>query len=290
LRTTVLQSYWEDSGNIDFVKPLFNLPIIKNKIDQLLRDEPLVFNLKKQVSSSDYQILKKVIDLGSNYAINESVADLLFSYLFAAGYLTGGNEAHEFRLPNNEIKVEFQYKMLEHYKQQYNIDTNLFTDVTDQLQKVLDSKKDQIKTKVAMQGIDKAIVRLLEEFPEFAKLKDDNIASPMAKIVHANEDLIHSVMSYIALQLKSLSKFGTEVYLGKGRADIILIDEGNNKAVVIELKYGSETAQDAIEQIKDKDYAKGLVETETLDVVLMGISVTKNRKIDIAYEEVFKDK
>ena len=42
---------------------MFNLPIIKNKIDQLLRDEPLVFNLKKQVSSSDYQILKKVIDL-----------------------------------------------------------------------------------------------------------------------------------------------------------------------------------------------------------------------------------
>ena len=220
LRTTILQSYWEDSGNIDFIKPLFYLPIIKSKIDQLLRDEPLVFNLKKQVSFSDYKILKKVIDLGSNYIINESVADLLFSYLFVAGYLTGGHEAREFRLPNNEIKGEFQYKMLEHYKQQYNIDTKLFTDVTDQLQQVLDSKKDQIKTKAAMQGLDKAIVRVLEDFPEFAKLKDDNIASPMAKIVQANEDLIHSVMSYIALQLKSLSKFGTEVYLGKGRADI----------------------------------------------------------------------
>ena len=89
LKTKILQNYWEESGNIDFIKPLLKLPIVKSKIDQLLKGMPLFFNLKKQISSGDYEILKQVTALGSNYTIDESVADLLFSYLFAAGYLDG---------------------------------------------------------------------------------------------------------------------------------------------------------------------------------------------------------
>ena len=102
--------------------------------------------------------------------------------------------------------------------------------------------------------------RFLIEFPEFTQIKQGNLTgSGLAKIEeHANEDLIHSVMSYITLQLKSLRKFGTEVYLGGGRADIVFIDEVNNKAVVTELKYGKETVQNSIEQIKEKVYAKKL--------------------------------
>lgn len=79
LKTKILQNYWEESGNIDFIKPLLKLPIIKSKIDQLLKGMPLFFNLKKQISSGDYEILKQVTALGSNYTIDESVADLLFS-------------------------------------------------------------------------------------------------------------------------------------------------------------------------------------------------------------------
>jgi RecB family endonuclease NucS len=131
--------------------------------------------------------------------------------------------------------------------------------------------------------------RLLSEFPEFTQIKEGNLTgSGLTKIVHANEDLIHSVMSYITLQLKSLSKFGTEVYLGGGRADIVFIDEENNKAAVIELKYGKQTAQNAIEQIKEKEYAKKFI--ETWDTILIGISVSGKKEINIAYEEIFKDK
>jgi len=95
-------------------------------------------------------------------------------------------------------------------------------------------------------------------------------------------------MSYITLQLKSLSKFGTKVYLGRGRADIVFIDEENNRAAVIELKYGKETAQDAIEQIKEKGYAKKFI--ETWDTILIGISISGKKEINIAYEEILKDK
>jgi ribosomal protein L25 (general stress protein Ctc) len=153
---------------------------------------------------------------------------------------------------------------------------------------VLDAK-DQVESEQAIQSLKISLERLLSEFPEFTQIKEGNLTgSGLAKIVHANEDLIHSVMFYITLQLKSLSKFGTEVYLGGGRADIVFIDEENNKAAVIELKYCKETAQNAIEQIKEKEYAKKFI--ETWDTILIGISVSGKKEINIAYEEVFKDK
>ena len=49
---------------------------------------------------------------------------------------------------------------------------------------------------------------------------------------------------YIVSQVNTLSKLGTEVYVGNvvkvrlGRCDIIFTDDSNNKGVVIELKYG----------------------------------------------------
>jgi hypothetical protein len=47
---------------------------------------------------------------------------------------------------------------------------------------------------------------------------------------HGNEDLLHSVINYVALQMKSTSKFGTEIwYENKARADIILINDKKNR-------------------------------------------------------------
>lgn len=66
-----MQNYWEESGNIDFIKDLFKVPSVKSKMDRLVKDEPLFFNLKKQISSSDFKILKEVMNLGSNYEINQ---------------------------------------------------------------------------------------------------------------------------------------------------------------------------------------------------------------------------
>lgn len=286
VKREILQSYWEESGNIDFIKDLFKVPAIKSKVDKLVKGEPLFFNLKKQISSSDFKVLKEVMNLGSHYKIDESVSDVLFSYLFSAGYLTV-DETRGFRLPNNEIKVEFQRKLLEYYKQQYSVDIRLFTDVTDQLQKILDSK-DQVKSKIAVQSFKDSLATLLAKFPEFTKIKDGNIKDFTDKrVVHANEDLIHSVMSYITLQLNSLTKFGTEIYLGEGRADIMFVDELNQKAAIIELKYDAENAKVAVEQIKNKEYAKKLL--EKWNTALIGVSVSKDKVIDIEYEEVPKD-
>ena len=286
LKTIILQNYWEESGNIDFIKDLFKVPSVKSKMDQLVKDEPLFFNLKKQISSSDFKILKEVMNLGSNYEINESVTDILFSYLFSAGYLTASGEKG-FKLPNNEVRTEFQNKLLEYYKQQYNIDTKFFTDVTDQLQKILDSKG-KIKTEEATESFKESFIKLLAKFPKFEKIKDENITDDITeKAFHGNEDLIHCVMSYITLQLKSISKFGTEIYLGKGIADIMLIDELNKKGAVIELKYNKD-ATVAVEQTKTKEYANRL--TEKMDTVVIGLNVSEDKEVDIRCYEIPKGK
>jgi ribosome maturation factor RimP len=173
LRAEILKNYWEESGNIDFIKPLFKVPAIKNKVDRLVKDESLVFNLKRQISVDDFKILKEVMNLGSNYQIDESVSDILFSYLFSAGYLTT-DAVNRFKLPNNEVKTELQNKLLEYYEQQYNIDMELFTDVTDQLQKILDSN-DKAKIKAAIESFKESFKNLLAEFPQFGEIKDKNI-------------------------------------------------------------------------------------------------------------------
>lgn len=286
LESRILQSYWEESGNVNFIKPLFQVPIIKSKIDQLVQDEePLVFNLTKQISSEDFKILREVMSLGSNYKIDESVANLLFSYLFSAGYLTVA-ETRGYRLPNQEIKTELERKLVQYYEAQYSIDPKLFTDVTDGLQKVLDAKgKAKIEEEIgSFQG---GLTKLLEAFPQFSKIKDQNMGDPVsAKVVHANEDLIHSVMSYVTLQLKSISGFGTEVYLGTGRADIVLMDARNQKGMVIEFKY-DENARVAIEQIKDKRYANKL--SEKMETIIIGVNVSANKVVDVVYEEIPKN-
>jgi len=279
---TSFGSYWEESGNIDFIKKLFKLPLVKSKIDRLVKNEAIVFRLKEQISSEDFKILKTIMDLGSNCSIDESVTDILFSYLFAGGYLTVKSEK-EFKLPNKEIRNEFQNKLLDHYKQQYNINVELFTNVTDQLQKVLDSKiKEDIEK--AIEGFKESFRRLLTAFPKFEKITDENIGDAMGQIFHGNEDLVHCVLSYITLQLKSISKFATEIYLGSGRSDIVFTDALNKKGAVIEIKYNGD-ASEAIQQVKDKDYTQKLI--ETMDTFIVGVNISENKKVDVQWEYAF---
>ncbi len=285
LKSEILKNYWEESGNIDFIKDLFKNPLIKNKIDRLIEDKgSLQFNLIEQISSNDFKILKEVINLSSNCKIDETVADLLFSYLFSAGYLTI-SEKGGFKLPNYEIKTEFQKKLLEYYKQQYNIPTELFTNVTNELQKILDSKN-KSSTDKAKKSFQESFASLLAKFPKFEKIKDRNFkVDETGQTFHGNEDLIHCVMSYITLQLKSISKFGTEIHLGKGVADIMFIDKLNQKGIVIELKY-NKNATVAVEQVKTQEYTNSLI--KEMDVIVIGVNVSQDKTVDIKYKEISK--
>lgn len=105
-----LASYWEESGSIEFIKGLFKIPLIKSKIDILVQDLHFAFTLKNKISVYDLEVLRTIMmmNLGSNYKITEETNNILFSYLFAAGYLSIDKTSGKYKLPNNEIKKEFQ--------------------------------------------------------------------------------------------------------------------------------------------------------------------------------------
>ena len=92
-------------------------------------------------------------------------------------------------------------------------------------------------------------------------------------------------MSYIALQLYSTTRFGTEICLEKGRADVALVNRDEGTAAVIELKYTQDSSQckkmaeEGLEQIEKKEYAKQL--QKYYDVVLLGVGISKDKEIAV---------
>jgi hypothetical protein len=114
LKKDILQNYWVKSGSVSFLQDLLKSPVIKRNIERLVRGEPIRFNFEKEISSDHLKMMKEVMNLDSNKCvINEMVSDVLFSYLFHAGYLTAVSGGNGFILPNNEIKSEMQKLLVE---------------------------------------------------------------------------------------------------------------------------------------------------------------------------------
>ena len=141
--------------------------------------------------------------------------------------------------------------------------------------------KDDIEIKENIQEFKDSFTNLLSKFPKFTTINDKNINNNEKDIIHGNEDMIHCIMFYVTFQLKNQSKYGSEVYLGKGIADIMFIDDLNKKSVIIELKYDIDS-KTAIKQIKDKKYSHML--SKKYETILIGLSVSKDKKVDINYK------
>ena len=207
--------------------------------------------------------------------IIRSTVDLFFSYIFAAGYLTISEEQKyksttSIKLPNYEVKSELEKKLVSYYKHVYNINSELFKDATDALESLLnDSSQDTDTLKLSLK-------KLFEAFPKFINIKQDIEVTG----VHGNEDLVHSVINYVALQIKSLSKFGTEVWYKKqGRADIILINDKAELGMMIELKY-ADSVDDALTQTKK--YIPIFEKYNHIkSIKSLGINVSPDKKVDI---------
>jgi hypothetical protein len=266
LKTAILKNYWVDSGNIDFVNDLLRVPVVKSKIDRLIRDEPVYFDIDKQIWSDDLMALKKLIDLGSNYQMDETVTHILFSYLFHAGYLTDLLREKRFKIPNNEIKTVFENKLLNFYKQEYRIDTCFFTDFSDQLKKTIECD-DQIR----FFSLD-SVRSLLKELLKFEKIKDEKAD----KAFNNKTDFRDDLLSYIALNLNFLSKYNSEVHLGQGIAHVIIINDLNKTGSVIKIGYDKEAY---VEQNKTEEYANKLAQQMETDVI--SLIVKEGSSIDI---------
>ncbi|MGC0371947.1 MAG: hypothetical protein DGJ47_000648 [Rickettsiaceae bacterium] len=275
----ILRNYWGESGNVSFITPLLKHKNIKEKIESLLdeQDGEIFCKLRKDLSVEDYDELRKIISLGSNYTVTAKGVDVLFSYLFTAGYLTSTEKNNFFTLPNKEIKSSFKDKILDYYQVEYNISEKLFHNVTDQMQLMLDANNEQDLCKNKDSFVEK-LTELFTRLPKFKKINKDKLElNDGEKMLHPNEDLVHSVLNYVALQLKEITHFATEVYLGKGRADLLLVDENKKKSMIVELKYNQKDADGAIKQIYEKEYLKPI--PKDFEQILLGVNINDDKNI-----------
>ena len=174
------------------------------------------------------------------------------------------------KLPNYEVKSELEKKLVIYFKKVYNISYKLFDNATNSLQLLLHDRN------LDTNDLKSSLKNLFEAFPKFINIKTNTEEAG----VHGNEDLIHSTINYIALQIKTISKFGTEVWFkNKGRADIILINDKAKLGIIIELKYGG-SAKDALSQTNK--YISIFEKHKNIKMIKsLGINVSQDKKVEI---------
>ena len=212
------------------------------------------------------------------------------------GYLTFADETERsFKLPNHEITYEFRARLRDYYTGKYTVPTESFTEVTDRLNDLVSDIHNDNSYKKQLLSFQNSFKELLDELPEFKDISGmKESSSGSSKTIHGNEDVVHCIMSYMALQLYSVTRFGTEICLEKGRADVAFINRNLGTASVIELKYTKdsskvkEAAESGMKQIEEKEYSKQL--SKDYDVLLLGIGISQDKTIAICDKKLLLDK
>ena len=283
VRKEVLQNYWQESGTFDFVTPLFKHPDVKDTFTELAAGRTTRFTLTKQISVDDFMVLRDMLGGTSTYEITPYGKNVLYSYLFAAGYLTPNGKEGYYRAPNKEAMDEFAKKLIIYYEKTYKVDNVLYTDLTDQLQLIFEAGKDS-DYEEAISGTNTALRTILDAMPGFKKIDKHQIepVSDGTTIVHDNESMVQVIIGHASMQMRSATQFGTEVYVRKGRADCLIIDDKRKKAIILELKYGKEGAKAAIDQIAEKEYGRPI--PQEYEVVNIGLHVSHDKSVKSEFE------
>ena len=225
------KSYWEKSGNINFLDALFRKPEVREQVEKLVDSISIYLVRKDDFSVNDFVQLKNMI--GGNTEITPGGLSVLFSYLFICGYLTiDGETQNYYQLPNMEIKYEVGQKLIDYYKTICTIDPQKIQGLTNILQSVMDIKEPD------QNNIKRSFRKFYDQFKEMIKgitlVVDKNDEG-----MFTNEDIVHSMLNYIVLQTQH-STFGSEVYTRKlhsdkkGRADIKITND--DVGMIIEVK------------------------------------------------------
>ena len=129
-----LKSYWTETASFDFIKPLLRQDNVRDMINTLVDGGSIaITHVKINFSVDDFTILKELINLRSNEKIEPEGLDILFSYLFIAGYLTEDRNGR-YKIPNQEIKYAFLTSLIAYYRKVYGLSNDIIDDITDNLQ------------------------------------------------------------------------------------------------------------------------------------------------------------
>ena len=265
------KSYWEESGSVDFIKPLFKQQNFKKKIEDLVNNNNLVIDkLISDFSVDNFRKLKEITTNSGKIEISPAGLELIFSYFFITGYLTNTSTRNEYKLPNKELRYEFTEKIKDYYKTIFNIEPEKFSELTKILNVVFEQKNSlEIK-----EIFEKNFGPKFNELIKNVKLL--NVSNENQIGLFANEDLMHSLLNNIVLQIVNGS-FASERYTvktdgTKGRADIVVAKNGTG--LLIEMKYKGK-AEEALKQAKE--YAELVKDTNTQ--IFIGCNITDQQEV-----------
>lgn len=266
------KSYWEESGSVDFIKPLFKQQNFKKKIEDLVNAKNIkIDELAIDFSVDNFRTLKQITNSNGKIEINFAGFELIFSYLFITGYLTIANDKNtEFKLPNKEIKTELEKNLKNYYKTIFNIEPEKFSELTEILNVVFEQKNSLEIKEIFEKNFGPKFSELIKNVKMFNKSNENSIG------LFANEDLMHSLLNNIVLQIVNGS-FASERYTvktdgTKGRADIVVAKNGTG--LLIEMKYKGK-ADEALEQAKE--YSELVKDTNTQ--IFIGCNITDQQEV-----------
>ena len=178
--------------------------------------------------------------------------DAVLALLIHLGYLSYNRENRTCRIPNQEVRQEFERTIQD---TGWDVIANAINNSEQLLKDTLAGNEDAVA---------KAIAIVHQENTSILQYNDENA---LAYVVSLAYQTAHQYY-----------KFVRELPAGKGFADIVLIPYRNvdKPAIVIELKY-NKSAGGAIKQIKEKQYVDAL-RGYTGVIILVGINYDKRTK------------
>jgi len=239
IRQNSLESYWTTTGAYESLKKYIQLNY-----------DGLKDSILTMMSGESYPV--DVLRFTNNLSRIQSRDDALTT-LVHLGYLSYDRDSRTCRIPNFEVKREFE-KSVKDTDWTEVIETLTLSELL--LQQTLEGNALQVA---------QSIEKIHEQYTSVIKYNDENSLSMVLTLAY-----------YTA---QNQYEFVRELPTGKGFADIVLIPKrGVDKpAVVLELKW-NKSVDTAIHQIKQRKYAGSLVKY-TGEVVLVGINYDKRTKI-----------
>lgn len=179
--------------------------------------------------------------------------DSVLSTLVHLGYLTYNRDSQTVRIPNYEVKREFEEVVRDSH-------WTFLSDAIGQSDRLLQDTLEGNEPAVA-----KAIGKVHEDNTSIIKYNDENSLSCVLSL------------AYYAAQNEYVMV--REMPAGKGFADLVLVPRRNvsKPALVLELKW-NKTAEAAIKQIKERNYVQSLGDYAG-EIILVAVNYDKRKKI-----------
>lgn len=186
------RDHWIATGKITILSEAFKSTKIREIIEKMIENDSTYECSKNiQIEEKKYLELMKVAKFFNNRfdSLNISLIELLFKLLLVSGYLTIDHKDQNsffLKIPNTEIKKEFQKMLIAFYFKTHNVNLNIASKALSELIDI--DWKDNNLLSGAISNLSQQLSIMLQSYPDFVRNMEFAEEGAIA-----NEDLIHSL-------------------------------------------------------------------------------------------------